>query len=67
MQERRQHNGQMAEDIGYIKAMLEGLAGPTGRITKLEEAQTRQWWLMVGIGPALAIFHQALRKFGVNV
>ena len=43
--ERRQGNEQMASDIGYIKGMLESLAGPEGRITKLEAAQTRQWWL----------------------
>lgn len=66
-QERRAGNTQMAEDIGYIKGMLEGLCGPEGRVTKIEQAQTRHWWLTVAIGPALALAHQFLRKVGVNV
>jgi len=65
--ERREHNYQMAQDIGYIKGMLEGLCGPEGRVTKIEAAQARHWWLTVAIGPALAILHQVLRKVGVNV
>lgn len=65
--ERRQSNEQMASDIGYMRGLLEGLAGPEGRVTKLEKSQDRQWWLTVAIGPALAILHQGLRKFGVNV
>ncbi len=67
MQERRERNEQMAEDIGYIKAMLEGLCGPQGRVTTLEKHQDRQWWITVLIAPVLAIAHAVARKFGVNV
>lgn len=58
---------EMAQTLGRIEGKLDSLAGPTGRVTKLEEAHTRQWWVTIAIGPALAIAHQALRKFGITV
>lgn len=57
----------MAQTLGRIEGKLDSLAGPEGRITKLENIQDRQWWLTVAIGPVLAIAHQVLRKVGVNV
>lgn len=65
--ERRLFNLEMAQAIGRIEGKLDGLCGPEGRVTKLESAQTRQWWLAVAIAPALAIFHGFARKFGVDI
>lgn len=65
--ERREYNFEMAQAIGRIEGKLDGLCGEHGRVTQLEKAQTRQWWLTFAIAPALALAHQALRKFGVNV
>lgn len=56
-----------AEDLGYIKASVEGLAGPQGRVTNLERTNTRQWWLIIAITPALLTLHGIARKLGVNV
>lgn len=61
--ERREHNDQMAQDIGYMKGLLEGLAGPDGRVTKLEESRDREWWMTYVITPALIL----LAKFGIKV
>lgn len=58
---------QMAQAIGRIEGKLDSLCGPEGRVTKLENAQTRQWWFTVAIGPALAILHGVARKFGLSV
>ena len=66
--ERRQYNMQMAEDIGAIKAMIEGLSGPTGRVTKIEEAQdraeTRQWVHTAIILPVVSAAHVIVHKLG---
>ena len=62
--ERRQGNDKMAEDIGYIKGMLEGLAGPEGRITKLEKTNSRQWWFH-SVQVLLITGLTSLRKYGV--
>ena len=67
--ERREYNLQMSEDIGSIKQMLEGLAGPYGRVTALEEAQktadTRFWIQTAVIVPLLGAFHVAAKKLGL--
>ena len=65
--ERREHNIEMAQALGRIEEKLDGLCGPTGRVTKLENAQTRQWWVSVAIAPALALLHGFARKFGVDI
>ena len=67
--ERREYNLQMASDIGSIKAMIEGLAGPTGRVTKIEEAQEqaekRQWLHSVVVIPLVGAAHLIARKLGI--
>lgn len=55
-----------AGDIGFIKGSMEALSGPTGRITKLENTNTRQWW-MHALSPLLVIAYGIARKFGVAV
>jgi hypothetical protein len=66
--ERREYNLQMSQDIGEIKGMLEGLAGPYGRVTALEEsaktADNRFWLQTVVIVPLLSVFHLVARKLG---
>jgi hypothetical protein len=67
MQERRQHNDQMASDIGYMKGLLEGLAGPEGRVTKLEKQHERQWWVTYVVTPCLILASHVAQKFGVKI
>ena len=58
----------MASDIGSIKAMIEGLAGPTGRVTALEEAQKsaeiRGWVQTAIIIPLVGALHIGAKKLG---
>jgi hypothetical protein len=65
--ERRQYNLEMAQAIGRIEGKLDSLCGPEGRVTKLENAQTRQWWLTAVVVPILAVAHAFARKMGVNI
>lgn len=58
---------EIQEDIATTKTMVEGLSGPDGRIKKLENDQTRQWWMTVCVIPALAVAHGIARKLGVQV
>lgn len=68
-EERRAQNMQMAEDIGSIKAMLESLSGPQGRVTKIEEAQskaeTRQWIHSAIVIPIVSAAHVIAHKLGL--
>lgn len=66
-EERREGNIQMAADIGYMRGVLEGLAGPQGRITKLESAATRNWWMTYVVTPALFIGHAIARNMGARI
>ena len=54
-------------DGAATRAMVEGLAGPDGRIKKLEDADRRQWWITVAIAPFLTLAHATARKFGVQI
>lgn len=67
--ERREHNLQMADDIGQIKGMLEGLAGPYGRVTKIEQglerAENRQWLHSAVVVPIVGAAHVLLHKLGL--
>ena len=58
---------EMGQTLGRIEAKLDGLCGPEGRVTKLEKAQTRQWWLTVAVTPIIALLHGIARKAGVDV
>lgn len=55
------------KDVSETKQAVEDLAGPQGRITQLEKAQERQWWITAAVVPFLGIAHAIARKFGVNV
>jgi hypothetical protein len=65
--ERREFNTEMATAITRIEGKLDSLCGPEGRVTKLEKAQTRQWWFTVVVSPFLAIAYAIARKLGVTV
>lgn len=65
--ERREGNQQMSEDIGYMRGLLEGLAGPEGRVTKLERSAERNWWMTYVITPTLFIAKGIAGHFGVKV
>lgn len=58
---------EMKEDLAAVKTAVEGLAGPSGRVTKIENSQTRQWWVSTAILPVLALTHAIARKLGVQI
>ena len=57
----------VATSLGRIEEKLDGLAGPDGRVKKLEEAQTRHWWVTIVIAPFLAMFHAVLRHYKIDI
>ena len=68
-EERRAQNLQMAENIAQMKAMLEALAGPYGRVTKIEEgldrAETRTWVHTAVVIPIVGAAHVIAHKLGL--
>ena len=63
-----QHLIEMASAIGRIEGKLdEALVSDRERISKLEGAQTRQWWMTYVITPFLLIAHAFARKFGAQI
>lgn len=58
---------EIKSELSRTTTLVEGLAGPEGRIKKLEVDNTRQWWLAVAIAPALALAHGVARKLGVQI
>jgi hypothetical protein len=56
-----------ARILGKIAADVEALAGPKGRVSKLENHETRNFWVSIAIAPALALAHGIARKLGVNI
>lgn len=74
--ERRQYNSEMfttlndiSRNIGEINGTLAALAGPTGRVTKIEEAQdraeTRTWIHTAVIIPVVGSLHVLAHKLGL--
>jgi hypothetical protein len=61
------HQEKNTHVIAETKALVESLAGDHGRVTALEHAQNRQWWVTVCIGPVLAVAHEVARRMGANV
>ena len=57
----------IAQDVAFTRATVESLAGPEGRVTRLERDQDRQWWFTAAVVQVLALAHGVARKFGVNV
>jgi hypothetical protein len=58
------------EAQGRIEAKVDALSGPEGRVTKIENAQTRQWWissLSAAAAPVLVGVHAIARKFGAQI
>jgi hypothetical protein len=66
--ERREYNLQMAQTLGRIEEAVNSLAGPTGRVTKIEEAQdkaeTRSWIQTAIVIPVVAALHLGAKKIG---
>ena len=58
---------EIATAVGRIEGKLDSLLGPEGRVTKLENAQTRHWWFSYVISPTLFVMYATARKFGVHV
>jgi len=74
MNERRQNDTAMLELLVNLQKTasateqaVKDLAGPQGRVTMLEAAQTRNWWITVAVAPVLISIHGLLRKLGVNI
>lgn len=57
----------MTQTLARIEARVEDLSGPQGRVTKLESAQSRQWWVTAAIAPFLTICAAIAKKFGVTI
>lgn len=60
----RQNQLTQAGLMGEMKASMDGLCGPTGRVTKLEAKDTRQWYYNMFAIPVIAFLHSVARKFG---
>ena len=58
---------QQTKDAQTLGRILGSLEGYNSRVEKLESAQTRNWWMTVGIAPVLALAHGIARKFGVAI
>lgn len=54
---------QIATALGRIEGKLETLCGPDGRIKKLEDAQTRQWWYTVAVLPFVTALSHIMRTY----
>ena len=55
------------KEVATTKTMVTELAGPEGRVKRLEDDQRRQWWVTICVAPALALAHSVARKLGVQV
>lgn len=61
---------EQATKIGEMGADIKSLAGPEGRVTKIERTQTRQWWvtsITAILAPLIAIAGAYAKKLGINV
>jgi hypothetical protein len=58
---------EQAESLGKMAGQIDSLAGAEGRVTKLESAQTRQWWFTFAIAPVLMIAKGIVNHFGVKI
>jgi hypothetical protein len=60
--------GNIREDVAATKTAVEGLAGPMGRVTMLEQdaktASNRQWIHTAIILPIVTIGHLTAKHFG---
>ena len=54
-------------DVAATLAKVDSLGGPEGRLTKLEDSQTYQWWFTAAIAPVLTVVHGVARKLGVQI
>jgi hypothetical protein len=61
------HQQQNALTLGQIKSDVTALAGPEGRVTKLENGATRNFWMSYVITPFLMIAHAVARNMGVRI
>ena len=58
----------ISHTLGRIEGKLDiFIETNDGRVKKIEDSQTRQWWFSVAIAPVLALLHAAARKLGMNV
>lgn len=59
---------EIATAVGRIEGKLdEALKADRERLTKLEKAHERQWWMSYVITPFIVIAHGVARKFGVQI
>jgi hypothetical protein len=60
--------GDIRADVATTKEAVIGLAGPTGRVTALEEAaktaNTRQWYHTAVVIPLVTTAHLVAKHFG---
>lgn len=58
---------EVLKGLGRIEQKVDDLSGPQGRVTHMENAQTRQWWYTFSVVPLIEIGREILRHFGVRV
>lgn len=60
------HLIEIAQAVGRMEGKLdEALKSDRERITKLETAQTRAWWMTYAVTPFLLVAREAVRKLGI--
>lgn len=55
-----------AVSLGKVEIHVENLAGPQGRVTKLENTNTRQWWLHAAVLPLVFIIKGVTKHLGLD-
>lgn len=61
---------EQAEKMGEMRADIKSLSGEEGRVTKIERAQNRQWWvtsITAILAPLIALAGAYAKKLGINV
>lgn len=58
---------EIQKDVAETKEAVQSLAGPQGRVTKLEDDANFQKWYTYAIAPALVGLHAFLRYLGIKI
>jgi hypothetical protein len=62
-----EHQHESARVLGEIRSDITNLAGPEGRIKKLENSQTLNWWMTYVVTPCLLLARSIAHALGAKV